>query len=363
MRTGPLALCPATRAAAQPCSDPPLRCRHRMGNLARLGITSLLLVVAWAAPAEEQMRKVEEPKDDLALYENLDLDNYDLTLDNYGEIVDLSNYEELYDYSDLAPKIEVGTLAPPTKAQEGLPNLGTTAEMPKLQPPSTSAAGSSPPGLLEPVTAGGPPSCPRCLCLGTSAYCDDAGLERIPPLPPQTAYLYARFNRIGQIRAGDFAGLKKLKHIDLTSNSISRADADAFRLLPSLQELILPGNRLTALPELPRSIVRLDARLNRISSAGVRPDAFRDLTQLQFLYLSDNELDYIPSPLPQSLRSLHLQNNNIQTVHEDTFCDSQDHSHVRRALEDIRLDGNPINLSLFPDAYFCLPRLPTGRFH
>lgn len=50
---------------------------------------------------------------------------------------------------------------------------------------------------------------------------------------------------------------------------------DAFRLLPSLQELILPENRLTALPELPRSIVRLDARLNRIPSTGLRPEAFR----------------------------------------------------------------------------------------
>lgn len=74
----------------------------------------------------------------------------------------------------------------------------------------------------------------------------------LPPLPPE-----------------------KLKRIDLTSNFISWADADAFRLLPSLQELILPENRLTALPELPRSIVRLDARLNRIPSTGLRPEAFR----------------------------------------------------------------------------------------
>ncbi|XP_025932998.1 opticin [Apteryx rowi] len=326
-----------------------------MGSLTRLGITSLLLAVAWAAPAEEETRKAEKPKADLAVYENLDLENYDLTLDSYGEIVDLSNYEELYDYGDLAPKMEVGTLALPTKAQEDLPNLGTTAETPKPQPPSTTRL----PLPLPP----GPPSCPRCLCLSTSAYCDDAGLEHIPPLPPHTAYLYARFNRIGRIRAGDFAGLKKLKRVDLTSNSISWVDPDAFHLLPSLQELILLGNKLTALPELPLSIVRLDARLNRIPSAGVRPEAFQDLTQLQFLHLSDNKLDYIPVPLPQSLRSLHLQNNNIHTMHEDTFCNSRDHSHIRRALEDIRLDGNPINLSLFPDAYFCLPRLPTGRFH
>ncbi|NXW88896.1 OPT protein, partial [Alopecoenas beccarii] len=327
-----------------------------MQTLAWLGIASLCLGTAWAVPAKER-RKAEKPKAHPALYENLDLDNYDLTLDNYGEILDLSNYEELYDYGDLAPKIEVGTLAPRPKDRAAPPALGSTAGTPKLQPLST--AGPAPPA---PGPGQALPSCQLCLCIGTSVYCDDADLEHIPPLPPETTYLYARFNRIGTIRASDFTGLKKLKRIDLSSNSISRADADAFRLLPSLQELILPENRLTALPELPRSIVRLDARLNSIPSTGLRPEAFRDLKQLQFLHLSDNQLDYIPAPLPESLRSLHLQNNNIQTMHEDTFCDSQDHSQVRRALEDIRLDGNPINLSLFPNAYFCLPRLPTGRF-
>ncbi|XP_010184870.1 PREDICTED: opticin [Mesitornis unicolor] len=331
-----------------------------MRTLAWLGIASLCLGTAWAVPAKEERRKAEKPKADFALYENLDLDNYDLTLDNYGEILDLSNYEELYEYNDFAPKIEVGTLAPRPKDPAPLPDLGTAAETPKPQPPT--AAGPIHPA---PIPAQGPPSCLLCLCIGTSVYCDDADLEHIPLLPPETTYLYARFNRIGAIQAGDFMGLKKLKRIDLTSNFISRADADAFRLLPSLQELILPENRLTALPELPRSIVRLDARLGMVQRAGVgfiSPLFPQDLKQLQFLHLSDNQLDYIPAPLPQSLRSLHLQNNNIQTMQEDTFCDSHDHSQVRRALEDIRLDGNPINLSLFPNAYFCLPRLPTGRF-
>ncbi|XP_048781958.1 opticin isoform X2 [Lagopus muta] len=280
---------------------------HRMQTLAWVGIASLCLGATWAVPAKKERKKVEKPKPDLVLYENLDLENYDTTLDSYGDIMDLNNYEELYDYGDLAPKIEVGTLAPRPKDRGTLPELGTAAPTPKLQPLATTNP------------------------------------TRPAPLGPNTAQ-------------------EKLKRIDLTSNSISWADVDAFRLLPSLQELILPENRLTALPELPRSIVRLDARLNRIPSAGLRPEAFQDLTQLQFLHLSDNQLDYIPAPLPESLRSLHLQNNNIQTMHEDTFCNSQDQSHIRRALEDIRLDGNPINLSLFPNAYFCLPRLPTGRF-
>ncbi|KAM6311093.1 opticin [Podargus strigoides] len=328
-----------------------------MQTLAWLGIASLFLGTVWAVPAKEDKRKAEKPKADLALYENLDLDNYDLTLDNYGEIIDLSNYEELYDYGDFPPKIEVGTLAPRPKDPAALPNPGTTAETPNPPPPTTTS-----PVHPAPIPAQALPSCLLCLCIGTSVYCDDANLEHIPTLPPETTYLYARFNRIGAIRAGDFTGLEKLKLIDLTSNFISWADVDAFRLLPSLQELILPENRLTALPELPCSIVRLDARLNRIPSTGLRPEAFRDLKQLQFLHLSDNQLDHIPGPLPKSLRSLHLQNNNIQTMQEDAFCDSQDHSQIRRALEDVRLDGNPINLSLFPNAFFCLPRLPTGHF-
>lgn len=67
----------------------------------------------------------------------------------------------------------------------------------------------------------------------------------------------------------------KLKRIDLTSNFISTVDEDSFRLLPSLQELILPENKLASLPELPGSIVQLDARFNTIQSAGIRPEAFQ----------------------------------------------------------------------------------------
>lgn len=57
---------------------------------------------------------------------------------------------------------------------------------------------------------------------------------------------------------------------------------------------------------------------------------------------------------------LSFQNNNIQEIHADTFCKMKDYSYIRTSLEDIRLDGNPINLSKTPYAYMCLPRLPVG---
>ncbi|XP_040278141.1 opticin-like [Bufo bufo] len=209
----------------------------------------------------------------------------------------------------------------------------------------------------------GLPTCLVCVCLGTSVYCDDVDLTTLPSLPKETTYLYARFNKISDIQSKNFAGLDKLKYVDLSSNFLSEIDDDAFHLLPSLQELILSENQLRRLPELPSSLVRLNVQYNQLQSSGIRTESFKDLTRLQFLYLSNNKLDFVPVPLPESLLSIHLQNNNIQTMYKDTFCDSRDPTFIRSALEDIRLDANPINLSKFANDYFCLPRLPTGQYY
>ncbi|XP_054837575.1 opticin [Eublepharis macularius] len=326
-------------------------------------ISALTFALAPAALSKDDGKK-KKLKIDIPSYDNLVLNSYDLSLDNYEEIIDLNNYEDIYDYGDLAPKIEVGTLAPPTKNfLQPLSTAAVPAEAPQSKPSSSTASRTKGPDLFGPITNQGLPTCLICVCIRTSVYCDDAALENIPPLPFETTYFYARFNRINRIQAKDFIGLTKLKRIDLTNSFISWVDDDSFRLLPSLQELFLPENKLTSLPELPTSIVQLDARINMIQNTGIRPEAFQDLKKLQFLYLAGNKLDYIPAPLPEGLRSLHLQNNNIQIMHEDTFCNSRDHGYIRQALEDIRLDGNPINLSLFPNAYFCLPRLPIGHFY
>ena len=69
--------------------------------------------------------------------------------------------------------------------------------------------------------------------------------------------------------------LAKLKRIDLSGNSISSIDDKALRLLPALRDLILPENKLVALPTLPTSIEVLDVRMNRLQSSGIQPEAFR----------------------------------------------------------------------------------------
>ncbi|KAM6435927.1 epiphycan [Liasis olivaceus] len=206
------------------------------------------------------------------------------------------------------------------------------------------------------------PTCLLCTCLGTSVYCDDRELEVLPPLLKQTTHFYARYNRIKKINRDAFAHLDNLKRIDLTSNFISEVDEDAFRNLPQLQELILRDNEIQQLPELPTTLKFIDISNNRLGRKGIKQEAFKDMIDLHHLYITSNNLDHIPVPLPESLQSLHLQNNNILEMHEDTFCKMNDRSYIRKPLEDIRLDGNPINLSKTPYAYMCLPRLPVGSF-
>uniref|UniRef100_A0A8C7T6P0 Epiphycan n=2 Tax=Oncorhynchus mykiss TaxID=8022 RepID=A0A8C7T6P0_ONCMY len=248
------------------------------------------------------------------------------------------------------------TLIPDPEEEEEV--LLTT---PKTPQESGGTVGSGGSGLPEvDLDIKGMPTCLLCTCLGGSVYCDDVKLTSVPPLPKETTHFYARYNRITKINKGDFAQMNKLKRIDLTANEIASIADDAFSGLPVLEELVLRENGVSQLPALPPVMTLIDASHNNIGATGIHKEAFKDMTGLLYLYLTDNHIDHIPVPLPDSLRSLHLQRNNIQMIHEDTFCNLKDFNYIRNALEDIRLDGNPINLSRTPQAYVCLPRVPIG---
>ncbi|KAM9859981.1 opticin [Aulostomus maculatus] len=314
-------------------------------------IVALALLLASLDPHPGMAVPLVEPDDDV-----FDLENYDLTSD-----LDLNVYGGSYDYEDSDQEIEVGTVAPDTLQPANQPTDGPGEEAtPPSLPPAPVTLDFKGPGLFGPETGLGMPTCLLCVCIGGSVYCDDTGLEQIPPLPKDTTHFYGRFNKIRHIKNTDFLNLNKLQSIDLTGNQISEMDEDVFRSLPQLQELLLAENSLQAMSELPVTMKRVDLRNNRLVSRGMHAETFKDMSQLKFLYLSNNKLDYVPAPLPLSLRVLHLQNNNIQSLHEDTFCDSHDRNFIRHNLEDIRLDGNPLNINLFAEAYICLPRLPVG---
>lgn len=64
--------------------------------------------------------------------------------------------------------------------------------------------------LKERVFLGaGMPTCLLCVCIRGSVYCDDTGLEQIPPLPKDTTHFYGRFNQIRHVKNTDFINLSE----------------------------------------------------------------------------------------------------------------------------------------------------------
>ncbi|XP_067908428.1 osteoglycin, paralog a [Heterodontus francisci] len=205
------------------------------------------------------------------------------------------------------------------------------------------------------------PTCLLCVCLIGSVYCDETSIEAIPMLPKETSHLYARFNQIKKVTVKDFADFPTLRRIDLTGNLITEIEDKAFSQLPNLEHLTLSENKLLRLPALPPKLRTLAAQHNRIKSNGIKRNAFKNLATLEFLYLGFNRLDKVPANLPDTIRVLHLQHNNITSITDSTFCKPQDSSYIRRRLTEIRLEENPINLAEYPNSYICLSSLPIGR--
>lgn len=83
----------------------------------------------------------------------------------------------------------------------------------------------------------------------------------------------------------------KLKRTDRSRNFISSIDDDALYLLSALQDLILPGNQLTALPRLRTGIEVLDIHLDQLQSSGIQAGASRVNQGLQ------STIDHLP-PMP-----------------------------------------------------------------
>ncbi|NP_077727.3 mimecan isoform 1 [Homo sapiens] len=206
------------------------------------------------------------------------------------------------------------------------------------------------------------PTCLLCVCLSGSVYCEEVDIDAVPPLPKESAYLYARFNKIKKLTAKDFADIPNLRRLDFTGNLIEDIEDGTFSKLSLLEELSLAENQLLKLPVLPPKLTLFNAKYNKIKSRGIKANAFKKLNNLTFLYLDHNALESVPLNLPESLRVIHLQFNNIASITDDTFCKANDTSYIRDRIEEIRLEGNPIVLGKHPNSFICLKRLPIGSY-
>lgn len=206
------------------------------------------------------------------------------------------------------------------------------------------------------------PTCLACVCLSGSVYCEETEIEEVPPLPKETAYLYARFNKIKKITVKDFSDFPTLRRIDLTGNVIEEIEEKAFEKLVLLEQLSLAENKLTRIPVLPTKLTSFNANNNLIKSKAIKANAFKKLTNLAYLYLANNQLDSVPPNLPESLRVIHLQHNNITSITDDTFCKSNDTRYLRTRLDEVRMEGNPVILGKYPNSFTCLRTLPHGSY-
>ncbi|XP_012881820.1 PREDICTED: mimecan [Dipodomys ordii] len=206
------------------------------------------------------------------------------------------------------------------------------------------------------------PTCLLCVCLSGSVYCEEVDIDAVPPLPKESAYLYARFNKIKKLTAKDFADMPNLRRLDFTGNLIEEIEDDTFSKLSLLEELSLAENQLLRLPVLPSKLILFNAKYNKIKSKGIKANTFKKLSNLAILYLDHNELEAVPPNLPESLRIIHLQFNNITSITDDTFCKANDTRYIRERIEEIRLEGNPIALGKHPNSFTCLKRLPIGSY-
>ncbi|XP_064505756.1 nephrocan-like [Pseudopipra pipra] len=140
-------------------------------------------------------------------------------------------------------------------------------------------------------------------------------LKQIPTfLPSGLEILKLADNSINTLHATDFAGLMKLRVLDIRNNLIATLPPSAFSSLCNLQSLILDGNNMESVSapfKLPR-LKYLSMADNKLNSFPT--NFFASFQNLQFLSLSGNFLTKVPLDLPRSLLSLNLEKNRLKMV-------------------------------------------------
>ncbi|XP_048867407.1 keratocan [Brienomyrus brachyistius] len=137
--------------------------------------------------------------------------------------------------------------------------------------------------------------CPKeCHCppsIPSAVYCDGKDLKSIPTIPPHTRYLYLQNNQIENISKEAFSNATQLQWINLNHNKITSEGVKegALEGLPALLHLYMEDNLMTRVPSpLPPNLEQLRLSRNRISK--IPPGVFTKLSHLALLDLHANQL-------------------------------------------------------------------------
>ncbi|XP_035889079.1 platelet glycoprotein Ib alpha chain [Phyllostomus discolor] len=187
--------------------------------------------------------------------------------------------------------------------------------------------------------------------------CDDLGLKALPPdLPADTAILHLGKNSLSTFSMAPLVPLTRLTQLHMENSQLASLQADG--VLPLLEILEIPHNKLTSLPLLGEALpalTTLDVSHNKLGS--LSPGALSGLSQLHELRLRGNKLKILPpgllAPTPQ-LRKLDLADNQLTEVPPGLLDGLQE-------LDTLFLQGNW--LRTIPEGFFGDLLLPFAFLH
>ncbi|XP_035675922.1 uncharacterized protein LOC118415419 [Branchiostoma floridae] len=175
---------------------------------------------------------------------------------------------------------------------------------------------------------------PRCFII-LVVCCVTQWLRSVHGCPPE-----CQFCSEGAVQCSEQAltaipiGLpSSVTRIYLSHNDITTIPASAFASTESLQYLLLDNNKL--------------------SNSGIEEKSFMNISNLEYLYLSDNHMTKVPPNLPPSLIHLDLQNNVISAISGLPFLQLQ-------RLEVLNLENNRLQSQNIPtNAFLGLKNIRT----
>ncbi|XP_065102447.2 trophoblast glycoprotein [Paramisgurnus dabryanus] len=198
-------------------------------------------------------------------------------------------------------------------------------------------------------------SCPvKCVCESATVKCVNQGLESIPqPLPENTIKLNISGNNITNLNSESFPrNLGHLTHLYVSGSHVEQLDSIAFKNLPSLRFLDLSNNSISHVdaeafsPNNTVEVLNLSRSLKNYSYVGMFVNLFNySLPKVSHLDLSNNELVILPDGMftgLSDLTDLDLSNNSLVSIIDGTFRNM--------ALRKLDLRGN---------AFKNLPNLPN----
>ncbi|XP_014203655.1 protein artichoke [Copidosoma floridanum] len=133
-------------------------------------------------------------------------------------------------------------------------------------------------------------------------------------------------NRLAEVSRGVFAPLPGLQELHLQDNSIKDIESGAFSTLGSLQHVNLQGNQLTVLGDVfqpsSSSSALVSLQLDGNGLGVLHNDSLRGQASLKVMWLGHNKLTRLQAPLFRDLlqvERLYLTNNSISRIEDAAF--------------------------------------------